>query len=138
MNRDYMTVSNLTPNDQATTFRSSTPISLRTPIRPQDKQQEILSKKALEFEVHQYEVDKLSQEVMLLRRENEQLKQTIQEKDQIISELGRLKEIVTHAAHTLYNRFRVFKAKYYEEHGYGIDAGTACAGDTNCATRRIK
>jgi len=76
-----------------------------------------LSKMALELEEARYEADKLFQENEQLRQENDQLRISLREKETIQSQMREQLELVTQTAYTIYDRFRSFKARYYENQG---------------------
>lgn len=73
-----------------------------------DELQQTVSSLALENEELKFELGQL-------REENAQLYQSIQEKELIQEQMRSQLEVVTKTAYTLYEKFRAFKCRYYEE-----------------------
>lgn len=80
--------------------------------------QKNLSKLALDYETLKYELEQLRGEKEQLRQENEQLQQELRDKEALQSQMRQKLEYVTRAAYTIYERFRAFKARYYETQGF--------------------
>ena len=72
------------------------------------------------------ENEELKYELKLLRDENTQLSETIDEKEAIQTKMDRQLETVTKIAQTFYEKFRAFKYKYYQTQQ---NAWIGCAND---------
>lgn len=78
------------------------------------------------------ENEELKYELMETKRLNQRLLKEIQEKDEVIQEkeaiqnkMGHQLAIVTKTAQTLYEKFRAFKCRYYEEQRHNALLGCA-------------
>lgn len=75
-----------------------------------------VSQLALNNEEIKTELGIVNDNLNQLAQENEQLYQTIQEKDKIQAEMNKQLEIVTKTANALYLKIREFKCRYYENY----------------------
>lgn len=112
-----------------TTMRSSTPYTNNDdPIRLREQIQELErnnSKLRLENEEIKFELKETRKELEELGIENNELYKTLQDKEVIQNKMREQLNLVTKTSVILYEKFRAFKCRYYEENAWAA----GCAGE---------
>lgn len=94
---------------------SNSPTRLRAQI---EELQRNMSKLALENEEIKFELSQAKKEVKELNDENQQMFKTLQEKELIQNKMREQLDLVTKTSAILYEKFRAFKCRYYEENAW--------------------